>query len=164
MALNRMMDLKPDLIFTYSLSQQTLSKKLKEKGFSVVHLDPYLLREVEDGFTQTRQGGLRRLGRTQGKCPGISSRELAALSEKNSAGRLPAQAALGGSSPSPSLVPCSRWWPDLTRRPKQGPIISQFCRGKLTGKPRSRKSSVLTPILSFSRFMERPSTSTRTRF
>ena len=109
MALNRMADLKPDLVFTYSLSQQTLSKKLKEKGFSVVHLDPYLLREVEDGFTQ--------IGKAAGALDASRkmSRDfiegMAALSEKIPPGAYRPKLYVEELA-KPQSVP-GRWWPDL---------------------------------------------------
>ncbi len=109
MALARVSDLKPDLVFTYSLSQQLLSKKLKEKGFNVVHLDPYLLREVEDGFTQ--------VGKAAGALDASRkmSREfvagLAALTEKIPPGAYRPKLYCEEWN-KPQQVP-GRWWPDL---------------------------------------------------
>ncbi|HVM33575.1 MAG TPA: ABC transporter substrate-binding protein [bacterium] len=109
MAVNRVLDLKPDLVFTYSLSQQTLGKKLKEKGLTVVHLDPYLLREVEDGFTQIGKAAgaldasrkmsrdfIEGLEKLSEKIPGGAYRPKLYVEEWNK----------------PQQVP-GRWWPDL---------------------------------------------------
>ncbi len=52
MAEGRVKSLKADLALTFSLSQQDLQKRLKEKGYNVLHLDPRSLREVEDSFLQ----------------------------------------------------------------------------------------------------------------
>ncbi len=52
MAEGRVHSLKAELALTYSIGQQDLQKRLKEKGFNVLHLDPRSLREVEDSFMQ----------------------------------------------------------------------------------------------------------------
>jgi iron complex transport system substrate-binding protein len=52
MAEGRVHSLKAELCLTFSLGQQDLYKRLKEKGFNVLHLDPRSLREVEDAFVQ----------------------------------------------------------------------------------------------------------------
>ncbi len=52
MAEGRLKSLKSELALTFSVSQQDLQKRLKEKGFHVLHLDPRSLREVEDSFIQ----------------------------------------------------------------------------------------------------------------
>ena len=52
MAEGRVKSLRADLCITYSIGQQDLQKRLKEKGFNVLHLDPRSLREVEDCFIQ----------------------------------------------------------------------------------------------------------------
>ena len=52
MAEGRVHSLKADLALTFSVGQQDLYKRLKEKGFNVLHLDPRSLREVEDAFLQ----------------------------------------------------------------------------------------------------------------
>lgn len=52
MAEGRVKSLKADLALTFSVSQQDLHKRLKEKGFNVLHLDPRSLKEVEDSFLQ----------------------------------------------------------------------------------------------------------------
>lgn len=109
MALKRVADLEPDLVFTYSLSQQFLGKKLKEKGFRVVHLDPLFLREVEDGFLQIGKAvGVLDLGRKMAKDLGMG---LAALSEKIPPGAYRPKVYCE-EWPKPALVP-GRWWPDL---------------------------------------------------
>jgi iron complex transport system substrate-binding protein len=109
MAINRVLSLKPDLVFTYSIAQQYLQKRLKEKGLNVVHLDPFLLREVEDSFSQ--------IGKAAGVLEG--ARQLA----RDFAGGL---ATLGEKIPPgayrpklyceewnhPHLIP-GRWWPEL---------------------------------------------------
>lgn len=48
----RVQSLKADLALTFSIAQQDLQKRLKDKGFNVLHLDPRSLREVEDSFMQ----------------------------------------------------------------------------------------------------------------
>ncbi|HET9870612.1 MAG TPA: ABC transporter substrate-binding protein, partial [bacterium] len=83
--------------------------KLKEKGFSVVHLDPFLLREVEDGFLQ--------VGKAAGALDAARK-----LSKDFTAGiqALVEKVPLGAYRPKlyceelakPPLVP-GRWWPDL---------------------------------------------------
>ncbi len=52
MAEGRVKSLKAELSLTFSVGQQDLQKRLKEKGFNVLHLDPRSLREVEDAFLQ----------------------------------------------------------------------------------------------------------------
>ena len=52
MAEGRVRSLKSDLCLTFSIAQQDLHKRLKDKGFKVLHLDPRSLREVEDAFIQ----------------------------------------------------------------------------------------------------------------
>jgi iron complex transport system substrate-binding protein len=52
MALGRAKSLKADLTLTFSIAQQDLYKRLKEKGFNTLHLDPLSLREIEDSFQQ----------------------------------------------------------------------------------------------------------------
>jgi iron complex transport system substrate-binding protein len=52
MAEGRARSLKAELCLTFSVAQQDLHKRLKEKGFKVLHLDPRSLREVEDAFLQ----------------------------------------------------------------------------------------------------------------
>jgi iron complex transport system substrate-binding protein len=52
MAEGRLKSLKAELAVTFSVGQQDLQKRLKEKGFNVLHLDPRSLREVEDSFIQ----------------------------------------------------------------------------------------------------------------
>ena len=52
MAEGRVHSLKADLVLTFSLAQQDLQKRLKERGYNVLHLDPRSLREVEDAFIQ----------------------------------------------------------------------------------------------------------------
>jgi iron complex transport system substrate-binding protein len=52
MAEGRVHSQRADLVLTYSIAQQDLQKRLKEKGFNVLHLDPRSLREVEDSFIQ----------------------------------------------------------------------------------------------------------------
>ncbi|HJT23978.1 MAG TPA: ABC transporter substrate-binding protein, partial [bacterium] len=52
MAEQRVHSLKADLALTFSVGQQDLYKRLKEKGFNVMHLDPRSLKEVEDAFLQ----------------------------------------------------------------------------------------------------------------
>jgi iron complex transport system substrate-binding protein len=52
MAEGRVHSLKAELALTFSVGQQDLYKRLKEKGFNVLHLDPRSLKEVEDAFLQ----------------------------------------------------------------------------------------------------------------
>jgi iron complex transport system substrate-binding protein len=52
MAEGRVKSLRAELSITFSVGQQDLQKRLKEKGFNVLHLDPHSLREVEDSFLQ----------------------------------------------------------------------------------------------------------------
>lgn len=52
MAEGRARSLKADLVITFSISQQGIHKRLKERGYNVLHLDPRSLREVEDSFMQ----------------------------------------------------------------------------------------------------------------
>jgi len=52
MAEGRVHSLRSELILTFSIAQQDLQKRLKDKGFNVLHLDPRSLREVEDSFIQ----------------------------------------------------------------------------------------------------------------
>ena len=52
MAEGRMHSLKADLALTFSTSQQDLHKRLKERGYNTLHLDPRSMREVEDAFVQ----------------------------------------------------------------------------------------------------------------
>jgi len=52
MAEGRVHSLKSELILTFSIAQQDLQKRLKDKGFNVLHIDPHSLREVEDSFIQ----------------------------------------------------------------------------------------------------------------
>ncbi|HEY5038651.1 MAG TPA: ABC transporter substrate-binding protein [bacterium] len=52
MALGRIRSLKPELVITSSVGQQDLHKRIKEEGFTTLHLDPRSLREVEDSFYQ----------------------------------------------------------------------------------------------------------------
>ncbi len=52
MAEGRVHSLKSELILTFSIAQQDLQKRLKDKGYNVLHLDPRSLREVEDAFMQ----------------------------------------------------------------------------------------------------------------
>jgi iron complex transport system substrate-binding protein len=52
MAEGRVHSLRAELALTSSIAQQDLQKRLKDKGFNVLHLDPRSLREVEDSFIQ----------------------------------------------------------------------------------------------------------------
>ncbi len=52
MAEGRVHSLKAELVLTFSVTQQDLYRRLKDKGFNVLHLDPRSLREVEDSFIQ----------------------------------------------------------------------------------------------------------------
>jgi iron complex transport system substrate-binding protein len=52
MAEGRAKSLRAELCLTFSIAQQDLHKRLKEKGYKVLHLDPRSIREVEDAFIQ----------------------------------------------------------------------------------------------------------------
>ena len=52
MAEGRVHSLRAELCLTFSIAQQDLQKRLKDKGYNVLHLDPRSLREVEDAFVQ----------------------------------------------------------------------------------------------------------------
>jgi len=47
---SRVQSLRADLAITYSIAQQDLHKRLKERGYNVLHLDPMAMRDIEDSF------------------------------------------------------------------------------------------------------------------